>query len=64
MDVNLLRAFVETADAGSLSRAAGHLGFSQPSLSGQIHRLEEQLGAVLFERHGRGVNMTAAGRTL
>jgi LysR family hydrogen peroxide-inducible transcriptional activator len=64
MDVSLLRAFVETADAGSLSRAAGHLGLSQPSLSGQIHRLEEQLGAVLFERHGRGVSMTAAGRTL
>lgn len=64
MDMTLLRAFVETADAGSLSRAAGHLGLSQPSLSGQIHRLEEQLGAVLFERHGRGVSMTPAGRTL
>jgi LysR family hydrogen peroxide-inducible transcriptional activator len=64
MDMTLLRAFVETADAGSLSRAAGPLGLSQPSLSGQIHRLEEQLGAVLFERHGRGVSMTAAGRTL
>jgi len=64
MDMTLLRAFVETADAGSLSRAAGHLGLSQPSLSGQIRRLEEQLGSVLFDRHGRGVSMTAAGRTL
>jgi len=64
METVLLRAFVETADAGSLSRAAGHLGLSQPSLSGQIHRLEEQLGTVLFERHGRGVSMTPAGRTL
>ncbi len=64
MDLDLLRAFVETADAGSLSRAAGVLGVSQPSLSGQIQRLEAELGAVLFARHGRGVTMTDAGRTL
>ncbi len=64
MDTTLLRAFLETADAGSQSRAAGQLGLSQPSLSVQIQRLEQQLGTTLFERHGRGVTMTAAGRAL
>lgn len=64
MDTTLLRAFLETADAGSLSRAAGQLGLSQPSLSAQIQRLEQQLGVTLFERHGRGVTMTSSGRLL
>ena len=60
----LLRAFVETADAGSLSRAARHLSLSQPSLTGQIQRLEAHLGTPLFDRHGRGVTLTEAGRAL
>lgn len=64
MEIGLLRAFLETADAGSLSRAARRLGLSQPSLSVQIQRLEQSLGAVLFDRHGRGVAMTAAGKAL
>jgi LysR family hydrogen peroxide-inducible transcriptional activator len=64
MDAVLLRGFVETADAGSLSRAARQLGLSQPSLTGQVQRLEQALGAELFERHGRGVRLTEAGQTL
>ncbi|AMW06102.1 LysR family transcriptional regulator [Gemmatimonas phototrophica] len=64
MDGILLRAFVETADAGSLSRAAGLLGLSQPSLTAQIQRLERHLGAALFTRHGRGMTMTEAGKAL
>lgn len=64
MDAILLRAFLETADAGSLSRAARRLELSQPSLTLQIQRLERHLGAELFTRHGRGVAMTAAGQTL
>ena len=64
MDTTLLRAFVETADAGSLSRAARHLALSQPSLTGQIQRLEAHMGVSLFERHGRGVTLTEAGRAL
>ena len=57
MDTTLLRAFVETADAGSLSRAARHLALSQPSLTGQIQRLETHMGTPLFDRHGRGVTL-------
>jgi LysR family hydrogen peroxide-inducible transcriptional activator len=64
MDSTLLRAFLETADAGSLSRAARQIGISQPSLTGQIQRLERHLGAELFRRHGRGVAMTDAGEAL
>lgn len=64
MDSTLLRAFLETADAGTLSRAARNLGLSQPSLTAQIQRLERHLGAPLFDRHGRGVTQTAAGQAL
>lgn len=64
MDTTLLRAFVETADAGSLSRAARHLAISQPSLSAQIQRLEGHLASSLFNRHGRGVTLTDAGQAL
>jgi len=64
MDITLLRAFLETADAGSLSRAARMLELSQPSLTGQIQRLEQHLATALFDRHGRGVTLTAAGKAL
>jgi LysR family transcriptional regulator, hydrogen peroxide-inducible genes activator len=64
MDTTLLRAFVETADAGSLSRAARHLAISQPSLTAQIQRLEGHLATSLFNRHGRGVTLTDAGHAL
>ncbi len=64
MDTTLLRAFVETVDAGTLSHAARHLGISQPSLTAQIQRLERHLGVPLFDRHGRGVTLTDAGKAL
>ena len=64
MDTTLLRAFVETVDAGTISRAARHLGISQPSLTAQIQRLEKHLGVPLFDRNGRGVTLTDAGRAL
>ncbi len=64
MDTTLLRAFVETVDAGTLSRAARHLAISQPSLTAQIQRLERHLGVPLFDRHGRGVTLTDAGKAL
>lgn len=64
MDSGLLHAFLETANAGALSRAARRLGISQPSLSVQIQRLEEYLGTQLFERGSRGVVLTDAGKSL
>jgi len=63
-DWTLLRAFLEVANRGSLSRAAVALGSSQPTLSRQIAQLEAQLGHALFERTTRGVRLTEAGAAL
>lgn len=64
METNLLEAFVAAADTGALSRAARRLGISQPSLSVRIQRLEHDLSVALFDRRGRGVVLTDAGKSL
>ena len=53
MDWNLLHAFLETAESGSLTAAAERLALSQPTLSRRVAELERQLGVALFERVGR-----------
>ena len=53
-DWNRMRAFLATAEQGSLSAAARHLGLTQPTLGRQIAALEDELGLLLFERVGRG----------
>ena len=56
-----LRVFMMVASEGSFTRAAQHLGVSQPAVSQNIAELEKQVGAALFER-GRGeVALTAEG---
>jgi len=64
LDLGHLRAFVEVADAGSLTGAAGRLGLTQPALSKIVRQLEERFGTTLFHRHRRGVTPTAAGEAL
>lgn len=66
MDVTLkqLRYFVAVAEDLSFTRAAGRLHVSQPTLSVQIGNLERQIGAELFNRTSRRVELTAAGRGL
>ncbi|GLU34512.1 LysR family transcriptional regulator [Trinickia caryophylli] len=66
MDLSLrdIRAFVAVADTGSFTRAAARLHLSQPALTVQIRRLEEALGARLFDRNSRSVALTALGREL
>ena len=59
-----LRAFLEIAQCESLSRAAEALDLTQSGLSKQLSNLEAFLGQPLFERHGRGVALTDAGRKL
>ncbi|GAB5458617.1 MAG: LysR family transcriptional regulator [Henriciella sp.] len=60
-DWNQVRAFLATAEEGSLSAAARALGQTQPTLSRQVAALEEELGVTLFERAGRAMALTAAG---
>lgn len=59
-----LRAFHAVAAEGGFSRAAAALHVSQPTLSGQVRALEARYGVKLFERRGRGVELTDLGRTL
>lgn len=60
----LLRTFVAVARAGSLRGASYALGLTQPAVSKQIGALEGLLGSPLFERHGRGMRLTAIGQRL
>ena len=62
MELAQLDAFIAAADCGSFSRAAELLSVAQPSLSNRIQSLEREVGQVLFERMGRGVKLTDAGR--
>lgn len=57
-----LRYFQEVAREGNLTRAAARLNLSQSALSTQIRQLEERLGHALFERTGRKMILTEAGR--
>ncbi|MGH0001807.1 LysR family transcriptional regulator [Pseudovibrio ascidiaceicola] len=60
-DWNQARAFLVTAEEGSLSAAARALGLTQPTLGRQVSALEEALGVTLFERVGRSLALTQAG---
>jgi LysR family transcriptional regulator, hydrogen peroxide-inducible genes activator len=62
MEFNQLRYVCAIADTGSFSRAAERCHVAQPSLSQQVLKLEEDLGARLFDRLGRSVRLTEAGR--
>jgi LysR family hydrogen peroxide-inducible transcriptional activator len=63
MELHQLRYLCAIADTGSFSRAAEACHVAQPSLSQQISKLEKELGARLFDRLGRSVRLTDAGRT-
>lgn len=63
MELHQLRYFCAIVDSGSFSRAARLTHVSQPSLSQQIRKLEDELGARLFDRLGRSVRLTELGQT-
>jgi DNA-binding transcriptional LysR family regulator len=64
LDLRLLRYFVTLAEYRTFARAAEALHLTQPSLSRQIRRLEQQLGARLLDRTPQGSRLTAAGEVL
>jgi len=63
-DWNRTRAFLVTAEEGSLSAAARALGMSQPTLGRQVTALEKELGVLLFERVGHKLVLTSSGLEL
>ncbi|MBQ0920787.1 LysR family transcriptional regulator [Hydrogenophaga aromaticivorans] len=64
IDWNQLRAFLETAETGSLSAAARKLGLTQPTLSRQVAAIEQRMGVTLFERVGKAMALTPTGLDL
>ena len=64
IELRHLRYFVALADAGSFTRAAERMFIAQPTLSQQIRRLEEIVGAPLLQRRRDGVRLTKAGAVL
>ena len=64
LDLTKLRYFQAVAESGSFSGAARRLGLSQPTLSIQVAKLEDELGVKLLRRRRDGVTLTAAGERL
>src|SRR3954464_15642009 len=63
-DVHQLKSFLAVAENLSFTRAAETLFLTQSAVSHQIADLERALGVELFTRHGRTIELTAAGRVL
>ena len=59
-----LRAFHHVAVSGGFSRAATALGLTQPAISDQVRKLEEEYDVILFNRHKKQVSLTSAGQRL
>jgi DNA-binding transcriptional LysR family regulator len=62
MELRHLRYFVAVAEEENISRAALKLHVSQPGISRQLHNLEDEIGFSLFERRGKTVRLTVAGK--
>jgi len=63
-DLDLLKSFVSVVDAGGFTRAGERVHRTQSTVSQQIRKLEEQAGATLINREGRGVSLTSEGEKL
>ena len=62
MELRHLRYFVAVAEEENVSRAALNLHVSQPGITRQIHDLEDEIGFPLFERIGKSVRLSPAGK--
>ena len=63
-DLDVLRSFVTGVELGSFAQAADRLGRSTSAVSAQLRKLEEQAGAAVFRKSGRGLALTDAGETM
>jgi DNA-binding transcriptional LysR family regulator len=64
MNIDNLKTFQEIVRLGSFSEVAKKLGISQPAVSFQIQKLEQELGMRLIDRAQRTITLTAAGKRL
>lgn len=64
MNLTRIPYFLKVAELGSISKATSEVFLSQPALTLQIQALEEELGFALFDRHNRGLTLTAQGARL
>jgi DNA-binding transcriptional LysR family regulator len=64
MELHQLQCFIAVLEEGGFKRATARLGITQPALSYQIRRLEEELGVQVFHRGKSGITPTEAGRAL
>lgn len=64
MEIDQLRWFVTVAEGSTVTAAAAELHVSQPALSRGLARLEQEIGAPLFDRVGRVLRLNSNGRTL
>ena len=62
MDLGLLHTFLTLSRLGHMTRAAKELHLTQPAVSAQIQRLEDEVGFALFDRTPKGMRLTEAGR--
>lgn len=63
-DLEWLRTFVVFAEHLNFTRAAAALGLSQPAVHGQVRKLASQLGVTLYQKEGRALALTEAGRAV
>ena len=64
LPMDILRSFLTVADLGGVTQAADALGRSQPAISLQIRKLEQQLDTSLFDRRGQRLRLSDNGRRL
>lgn len=64
LQLNALRAFEASARLGGFARAASELKVTPGAIAAQVKALENEYGAALFERHAKGVRLTALGESI
>ena len=62
MELRNIKTFIKVAEIGNFSKAASDLGYAQSTVTMQIQMLERELNAALFERNGKKVTLSAAGK--